>query len=205
MSPRATEKPPRRTQAERSAQTRRRLCDAVVATLAEGGYAGTSTAEVAARAGLSQGAVFRHYPTKAHLLAAAAEQLYDDLRAAYRAAIDEAAGADDIADALIRRLWEVFQGEEMIASNELVVAARTDGALRTALRPVLARNAAANQHLAAELLPPPGLAPGLVDTVLWAMQGAAMDAHVVDDPEAVRAFLDTLVALARSLLEAPPA
>src|SRR6185369_6387055 len=66
----------RRTQAERSATTRARLLDATIACLHDLGYAGTSTPEIARRAGLSRGAQLHHFPTKAELVTSAVEHLF---------------------------------------------------------------------------------------------------------------------------------
>ena len=47
--------------------TRERLVDAARALLEEGGYAATSVLAVADRAGVSAGALYRHFPSKAEL------------------------------------------------------------------------------------------------------------------------------------------
>src|SRR5205085_9670279 len=79
----------RRTQAERRAETRGRLLDATLECLAELGYAGTTTTEVVRRAGLSRGAQVHDFPTKAELVVAAVEHLFqrrhDDFRSAIAA------------------------------------------------------------------------------------------------------------------------
>ena len=77
----ATSQPPpqstrtRRTQGERSAETRARLLDATVESLIEAGYAHTTTTAVCARAGLSRGAQLHHFPTKSELVIAAVAHL----------------------------------------------------------------------------------------------------------------------------------
>ena len=71
----ASSKPLRRSQDERTAQTRARVLDAVLGCLVERGYAGTTTTAVAARAGVSRGAQLHHYRTRAALVAAAVEHL----------------------------------------------------------------------------------------------------------------------------------
>ena len=81
--------PPRRrprSQAERTATTRARLLDGTIDALAAQGYARTTTPEVCRRAGVSQGALFKHFATKADLVSAAAERLFAQLLADYRAA-----------------------------------------------------------------------------------------------------------------------
>src|SRR5271154_6998069 len=65
----------RRTQQERSAAMRLRLLDAAVDCLYELGYSGTTTIEVAARAGVSRGAQLHHFPTKKRLVTVAVRPL----------------------------------------------------------------------------------------------------------------------------------
>ncbi len=66
-----------RIQDERSAETRKRLLDATVDCLFERGYAGTTTAEIASRAGFSKGAQLHHFPTKEKLVISALEYLFE--------------------------------------------------------------------------------------------------------------------------------
>lgn len=55
----------------RTPHTRQRLLGAALEVAAEHGYAATTTRAVAERAGVSEGAIYRHFPTKLALLAAA--------------------------------------------------------------------------------------------------------------------------------------
>src|SRR5690242_18826761 len=71
----ATAPKQRRTQEERSSATRERLLDATVDCLIEYGYAGTTVARIAERAGVTRGAQVHHYPTKADLVLAALRHL----------------------------------------------------------------------------------------------------------------------------------
>jgi AcrR family transcriptional regulator len=59
---------PRRTQAERSAATRRKIIDAVVTVIADEGFAQASAQRIAQRAGVTWGAVQYHFGTKADIL-----------------------------------------------------------------------------------------------------------------------------------------
>jgi AcrR family transcriptional regulator len=60
---------------DRSRATRERLLEAAVASLAESGWARTTVATVAARAGVSRGAAQHHFPTRADLVTAAIRQM----------------------------------------------------------------------------------------------------------------------------------
>lgn len=194
---------PRRTQEERRTTTRAALCEAAVASLAERGYAGATVADIAARAGLSQGALFRHYPTKADLFADAAERLYDRVRTTVAKRLARAGRSGDPVAATVRALWSGFRSPEMTASYELVMAARTDDALRNALRPVLDRNTKANVSLATGLLPPGLGSPGIVNLAVWAVQGAAMDAFVGVSKKEVDDLVSTIAGFARMLGDRP--
>ncbi|MGW3728420.1 TetR/AcrR family transcriptional regulator [Streptomyces sp. NPDC000851] len=76
-------------------RNRRLLLDAAAATFAEHGL-DASMGEIAQRAGLAKGTVFRHFPTKEDLLAAIMLQLLDRLAAS----ADRLLEADDAASGL---------------------------------------------------------------------------------------------------------
>ena len=59
------------------AARRSQLLDCAIRALGESGYAGTSIAEVARRAGVSKGVVTYHFPTKQQLLMAVVGDLYE--------------------------------------------------------------------------------------------------------------------------------
>ncbi len=73
--------------------TRRRIVESALALFAERGYDGTSVQEVADSAGLTKGAFYHHFVSKAHLLAALFAQYLDHLDAALAAAGE---GADPL-------------------------------------------------------------------------------------------------------------
>jgi AcrR family transcriptional regulator len=120
----------RRTQEERRAQTRARLLQATADCLAELGWAGTTTTEVARRAGVSRGAQQHHYRTKTELVAAAIEHLLQRQRAEFERAFTQLPPGDRNVDGAIELLWKIYQGPVFAAVLELVMAARTDSELR---------------------------------------------------------------------------
>jgi len=77
--------PRRRTQAERREETRRRIVEAVVASIAEVGFQRTTATRIAARAGVTWGAVQHHYGGKDGILAA----VLDDTFARFAAHFDD--------------------------------------------------------------------------------------------------------------------
>ncbi|TWG23835.1 TetR/AcrR family transcriptional regulator [Actinoplanes teichomyceticus] len=103
--------PPLRADAQRN---RARILDAAEAVFAESG-AGASTQEVARRAGVAIGTVFRHFPTKNDLLAAIMKRLLarlvaeagqlgggDGLFDFFRRLVAQAAGKRSVVDLLAR-------------------------------------------------------------------------------------------------------
>lgn len=123
----------RRTQVERSAETRERLLDATVESLIEAGYAGTTTTAVCERAGLSRGAQLHHFPTKADLVICAVTHLAAKRGDEVRAEQERLAHAEDRLDAALDLVWASFSGPLFHAALELWVAARTDSELHTNL------------------------------------------------------------------------
>lgn len=68
---------------------KRALVEAALALIAEKGPKGFSLSEAARRAGVSPAAPYRHFADKAHLLAAVAEQGFNDLHHALQEAAEE--------------------------------------------------------------------------------------------------------------------
>jgi len=122
-----------RTKAERSAATRARLLDATIDCLVELGWSGTSTTEVARRAGVSRGAQVHHYPSKEDLVVAAVEHLCTRRMHEYRAALERLPDHERTPGASVDLLWSVWSGPTLEAWLELIVACRTQPALRERL------------------------------------------------------------------------
>src|SRR6516225_546046 len=69
----------RRTQAERTQETRARILDAAVEVLRKNGYAHFRTADVARAAGVSRGAQLHHFATKEKLVYATMEHVFQNV------------------------------------------------------------------------------------------------------------------------------
>ena len=123
------------TQAERRASTRSALLDAAAATLVDAGASGFTTAAVAARADLSNGALFRHFPTRLDLVAATVEHVLAELRSYYAERFDSSEHAD--VARLLELLWECMSDPRLAAVYELYTQCRTDERLLAAIQPVV--------------------------------------------------------------------
>ncbi|MEZ4399579.1 MAG: TetR/AcrR family transcriptional regulator [Kofleriaceae bacterium] len=200
----------------RAVRTRSRLIDAARALLVEHGLAGAPTAAVAARAEVSQGALFRHFPHKTDLLIAVTEAILAELRQAFaeelapRRGRRRAAVAPALADPLAAAcaaLWRVFRRPDMRVVLEIYVCARTDAELERGLGPVLDHHQALLLDEARRLFPLAAAAnPEFGDAVLaivYAMQGAAIGLFS-PDPAAEVCHLAFLERLARRELARRP-
>jgi len=83
----------------RSADTRRGLIEAAIATLKEEGFAGASARVIAERAGSNQGLIFYHFGSVANLLLAALDAVSAQRLEHYGAALDQIGSPDQLVDA----------------------------------------------------------------------------------------------------------
>lgn len=191
----------RRTQADRKAATRSALLDATIRSLIDLGYARTTTTEIVNRASLSQGALFKHFPTKEALLAVAAAELCASLFPKFRKAMRTHRAGKDPIERAIRGLWSVFETEEVRVLHELYAAAPTEPALRDALIPIMKAHRDHIHGEAAALFPELAGSDAFVptvDLVITAMQGAALVLFQGQDRAREKLFLDGLSTLVRS-------
>ena len=128
---------PRRTNAERSAETRGAIIDAAIDLLFTRGHTATTTIAVASRARVSRGAMLHHFPTRVEMLIAVAEYIVQWQREQRRAKIQSLepglkryyAGADIN--------WEVQRQPPTIALLEIMMATRSDPQLRKGFAPFI--------------------------------------------------------------------
>jgi AcrR family transcriptional regulator len=108
---RATE----RTEA-RKAQTRERITSAALELISEGGYVAAPMADVAERAGVAVGTVYRHFPSKSELFAEvfreASQREVDAMREA-SAASEGASAADRVAAGVIAFARRALAGRRL--------------------------------------------------------------------------------------------
>ena len=192
----------RRTQAERTATTRAALLAATVDALVESGYRGTTTSDVARRAGVSYGALLHHYPTKADLLCAAVAHLLDQRIGEFRKAMADLPPHTVTRDAAIDVLWSMFSGPTFTAWLELWLAARTDTELAVAVATVDQQFSTASVELFRELFPDeaaadPDLPVTAVATLFTFLNGLALSNLV---PGCMPVAADDLLAVFKALI-----
>ena len=118
---------PQSLQEKKSKSTRNLILDSAIECLYEEGYSSTSTALIAAKAGLSRGAMMHHYPTRIDLIKALIEHLNKKRKKVFSqliAVIPETKRYEQKAS--LEAYWKLLISKENIAFQELRNAARTD-------------------------------------------------------------------------------
>lgn len=153
------------------------------------GYAGSTVQEISRRAGVSQGGLFRHFPTREALMVAAGEDLGQKNLAHYRREFERLKNKEELFTLALRLVREHCRSRINQAWYELCVAARTNETLRRALKPVAQGYDRDIAELAAQLMPE--LAeklgdrfPVLVDTMIAVFDGESMHRFVSKNPKA---------------------
>ena len=122
-------------QAQKSASTRTQIIEAAIKCLVELGYARTTTAAIAEKAGLSRGAMLHHFPSKMDIVRAAVDYLHAKrLRAIRKAMAKEPVDGDHVRLG-VQSYWMHVKHPWFVAFFELAVAARTDKELAAILFP----------------------------------------------------------------------
>ncbi len=151
--------------------------EASLATLGDVGFTRLRTADVAKRSGMSEGTLFRYFPTKYDLVRASLETTLNRHfeRLVNRFIELESTTVID-RKTLITMLWELLSHPEMAWTFELFAAAYTDIELRTTIAPVLNAHSQQVDGVGVSALSEFGSIPiedarNVADLMTWAMQG----------------------------------
>ena len=132
-------KPARRTQAERSEETRKRVAKAAYDVIAERGHSAFRTAAVIAQAGVSQGAMLHHFPTKESLtLAAIHYALNLDRDKSLKRANSTGNDAHGTLLAMVEDFHAFFHGNQFWASLDITMDAAKDASIAPEIRAIVA-------------------------------------------------------------------
>lgn len=188
----------RRTQDERTQETRLKAVEATIALLASVGYAATTTAVVAKRAGISRGGMLHHFPTKIDLIEAVVRDVENRLRIKRR---NEVTQVEEPVQRFVRltdATWASFQTDEIVALTEILLAMRGDAALEARLLSVVEEMDRRNLAGTLEASRLAGLDNvRLIEAMhhlhYAAMRGLVLEGTVVGDRSKMRDAFDLLV------------
>lgn len=176
----------RRTQAERTNETKRALIDATVAVIHKLGYGGATTALIAEEAGVSRGAILHHFGTRAVLMAEVIRDVFEKERAEYDRLNSESHLGHKVSDWPMM-LWQVFRKPSGLAVLEILQAARSD----TELANFVTSTQQAIEDLAQDSMNATyGSARGRMfmdemRLIVWAIRGLSIAQVLVKDPEEI--------------------
>lgn len=191
----------RRTQKERREGTIRKILDAATETLIEIGYAEASVQRICDRAEVSQGALFRHFPSREDLMVAVGEDVGARILAEYRKKVENNRGILNAVE-LIR---EACRSKLNAAWYELQIAARTNEHLRAALEPVHRRYYEHIIETARELQPQAALKLGtmfdlVVTSIITLFDGETQHRFLVKNDELEDARLALIVRAVQAVM-----
>ncbi|OIN81242.1 TetR/AcrR family transcriptional regulator [Mycobacterium malmoense] len=193
-----------RTQQQRREETVGRLLDACIATIVEVGYARASAAVITKRAGVSVGALFRHFDTMGDFMAATASEVLRRQVESFTKQVAEIPADRPALEATLTILRDVTSSPTNAVLYELMIAARTDEKLNAHLRDVLAQYTAKILD-AARALPdaeslPEETFPVLVALLTNVFDGAAIVRGVLPEPDIEEERIALLSALITGML-----
>jgi AcrR family transcriptional regulator len=188
-----------RTQQQRREETVGRLLDAGIDTIVEVGYARASAAVVTKRAGVSVGALFRHFETMGDFMAATASEVLRRQLETFTKRVTEIPADKPPLEAALAILRDITGGPTNAVLYELLIAARTDEKLRETLQDELGQYSA-KIYDAARSLPgaesfPEETFPVLVALLTNVFDGAAVVEGVLPQPEIAAQRIPVLTAL----------
>lgn len=192
-----------RTQQQRREETVARLLDASIATIIEVGYARASAKIIARRAGVSDGALFRHFDTMGDFMAATAYEVLHRQLDLFAKRVAEIPDGQPALPAALTILADVTRSPTNAVLYELMIAARTDEKLRVTLQEVLDEYSA-KIYDTARILPgadnvPTEIFPAVVAMMTNSFDGAAMVRAVLPQPDLDAQQIPLLMMLLRSV------
>jgi AcrR family transcriptional regulator len=157
-----------------------RLLTATVELLEEGGYARFRPADIGAQCGLSNGLIFKYFPTKLDIVAAALERTFSDHLARIIMLISELSPERRTRRNLFELMWNVLSHPGMRWTYELYGASAHDADLNKKLMPVLAGHSDAIDQFTYEFLRDSQLADPAdarvsANLLTWTMQGLVLN------------------------------
>lgn len=176
-----------RTQQQRREETVGRLLQACIETIVEVGYARASAAVITKRAGVSVGALFRHFETMSDFMAATASEVLRRQVESFTKQVAEIPADRPALEAALTILRDITSSPTNAVLYELMIAARTDAKLNVHLGDALGPYSA-KIYAAARTLPgadgiPEETFPVLVALLTNVFDGAALVRGVLPDPD----------------------
>lgn len=191
-----------RTQRQRREETVGRLLQACIDSIIEVGYARTSAAVITKRAGVSVGALFRHFETMGDFMAVTASEVLRRQLESFTKQVAEIPADRPALESALAILRDITSGPINAVLYELLIAARTDEKLKATLQHELWQYRA-KIYDAARAMPgteniPEDILPVLVALLTNVFDGAAVVEGVLPQPEIAERRIPVLSTLLTS-------
>lgn len=201
-----TGEPTRRTQVQRSSETIERLAKATIALMTEVGFVNITTTSIAARAGVSRGAMLHHFANKVALVKYATGEMWKgvvDASDRLRAQSDPEAPDPD---AFVAALWRGAMAETHVSVTiDMMLAARGDSELQAHVDVWVARMfdsyRAAGRHAFGKTGLSDGDCDALIATVTSTLRGQRVAQMLAPDSATAQDVRDTMARLLRTQMK----
>ncbi|MFQ6005810.1 MAG: TetR/AcrR family transcriptional regulator [Woeseia sp.] len=153
---------PARKQQRRSLKTRQRLLDAAIEAFAENGFKGTSTRDIAARAGVHHPLITYHFRNKEELWRAAADRIFSRFNESMRQALQETieecprTRMASLIRAYVRYAADQPALHKVMVQEASQPSVRLDWLINTHLRPLFEASVKNLEELQDQGIAPPG-------------------------------------------------
>ena len=198
---------PRRSQDQRSEETRAALHRATIRLLLERGYSRFTTSDAAAAAGVSRGALTHHFANKEDLVVRSVAQDLGAVTAGLRDFLTEGEGRRRGPDEIVDHLWGIMAGGLFYVTMEYLPEARHNAPFRERLLPVVRDFHAALDALWLSVSDAHGLEPVearvTLNATLCLMRGMVAQSVLKPDEGYFAAMLEHWKAHLRALFTAP--
>jgi AcrR family transcriptional regulator len=199
-------RPPRRSHAERNADTRAKLIQAAITCLHRTGYSAATVSTIVEEAGVSRGSITHQFPAKTDLMLAVVKAVFDDDGQIY----NQTMAAMDPMDWLLElpeTMWSVMSRPSGIAVMEIMLASRSDPELAEKLRELQSQIDVQAHKWSEERIRATGIEPhpeaeAIHELYVAAVRGLALQATFMDNADGVHRSLRVLSLLMRQLYPA---
>lgn len=184
----------RRSQQERTAETRQRLLTAAVNLMHDKGLSHTSTNDIAGEAGVSRGALTHHFESREDLITQAIAHMLELVIADLKAYTSQVAEGAASSDELIDFLWGVMSNRLFFVTLEYLPEARHNAMFRGRVVPVVSQWHQALDVIWGELAQRYGVgtteARDLMNATMCLIRGMIAQTILRDDPPYFQRLLE---------------
>lgn len=189
----AAEPKRRRTQAERTAGTKKALIEAAIRILNRIGYSGATTALIAKEAGISRGSILHQFGTREQLMLEVVKWVYENELHDYGPLLKaQPTGGHRISE-FPEVIWTVLSQPSGVAVLEIYLGARSDPALAKRLRStqiLIERDGF--KHVKQFFTGDDATLRAAMRLIVWSARGMSLGQGLTEKPEELQACVQLL-------------